>query len=86
MKALVFDKTSLENLRVENAEKPIAGPHDALIRVKLAAVNPIDHSTVTRLTNVKPMPHIPGAEFAGFVEEAGDHVTSLKKGGQGNSL
>jgi len=46
----------------------------------MAGVNPIDYSVVTRILNVKPMPHIPGAEFAGIIEEVGDSVTTVKKG------
>ncbi len=80
MKALIFEKKGLENLRIEDVEKPAVGSHDVLIHVKMAGVNPIDYSTVNRIANVKPMPHIPGAEFAGTAEEVGDHVTGLKKG------
>ncbi len=29
---------------------------------------------------VKPLPHIPGAEFAGIVEKIGSHVRTVKKG------
>jgi len=80
MKALVFEKTGLENLQVRDIEKPIAGPHEVLIHVKMAGVNPIDYSVVNAMPNVKPMPHIPGAEFAGIIEEIGEHVSNLAKG------
>ena len=80
MKALVFDKSGLENLQVRDAEQPATGLHDVLIRVKMASVNPIDYRVVTSIPNIRPIPHIPGAEFAGQVETVGDHVTKLKKG------
>jgi NADPH:quinone reductase-like Zn-dependent oxidoreductase len=32
------------------------------------------------MPNIKPMPHIPGAEFAGIVEAVGGRVSTLKKG------
>ena len=51
-----------------------------LIRVKAAGVNPIDHIVVSGTLPIKPVPHIPGAETSGVVEEAGRHVTSLKRG------
>lgn len=80
MKALVFEKGGLDNLGVQDVEKPVIGSYDVLIKVKMAGVNPIDYRVVDSMPNVKPMPHIPGAEFAGIVDQVGDHVTSLKKG------
>jgi NADPH:quinone reductase-like Zn-dependent oxidoreductase len=44
MKAAIFEKPGLENLRVtDNAEQPKISDHDILIKVKLAGINPIDH-------------------------------------------
>ena len=64
MKALVFEKPGLENLKVQNVSEPALGAHDVLIRVKMAGVNPIDYFVVNFIP-VKPMPHIPGAEIYG---------------------
>ena len=50
-----------------------------LIRVKMAGVNPVDHITVSDAREIKPLPHIPGAETSGVVEEDGEHVMSLKR-------
>ncbi|HWQ17164.1 MAG TPA: alcohol dehydrogenase catalytic domain-containing protein [Sulfolobales archaeon] len=80
MRALVFDKNGLENLRVMDVERPQLDPHSVLIRVKAASVNPIDYATVVSIRNVTPIPHIPGAEFAGVVEAVGDHVREVKPG------
>ncbi|MDT7894629.1 MAG: alcohol dehydrogenase catalytic domain-containing protein [Desulfurococcales archaeon] len=80
MKALVFDRNGLENLRLANVETPKPGPHDVLVRVRAASVNPVDYFTVVGIRNVKPIPHIPGVEFAGIVEAVGDHVVDLKPG------
>ncbi|HEY4674906.1 MAG TPA: alcohol dehydrogenase catalytic domain-containing protein, partial [Candidatus Bathyarchaeia archaeon] len=80
MKALIFEKNGLENLQVRDLETPSAGPDDVLVKVKMAGVNPIDFHAVEGIPNVKPMPHIPGAEFAGIVDEVGSHVSTLKKG------
>ena len=81
MKAALFEKQGLENLKItNNAEKPEVKDHDVLIKVKMAGINPIDHRVVTNAAGVKPIPHIPGAETAGIIEKVGDHVENLKPG------
>lgn len=80
MRALVFDKNGLENLRVMDVEKPALDPHSVLVRVRSASVNPVDYATVVSIRNVTPIPHIPGVEFAGEVEAVGDHVKDVKPG------
>jgi NADPH:quinone reductase-like Zn-dependent oxidoreductase len=48
MKAAVFEKPGLDNLKViDNTEQPKISDHDILIRVKLAGINPIDHFVVS---------------------------------------
>ena len=79
MKALVFDRSGLDNLRVADVQVPELGPHDVLVRVKLAGVNPIDYFVVQSLP-VKPMPHIPGAEVYGEVAKVGSHVKGIEVG------
>jgi NADPH:quinone reductase-like Zn-dependent oxidoreductase len=54
-----------------------------LIKVKLAGVNPIDHSVVSgMLPRIVPFPHIPGAESSGIVEQVGSEINdgSIRKG------
>lgn len=81
MKAAIFEKQGLENLKViDNAEKPEISDHDVLIKVKLAGVNPIDHTVVSNAVGVKPMPHIPGAEIAGIIDKIGNHVENFTEG------
>jgi NADPH:quinone reductase-like Zn-dependent oxidoreductase len=81
MKAAIFDKPGLENLRVnQDIEEPEITDHDVLVKVKMTGVNPIDHLTISGVREIKPMPHIPGAEIAGEVEKIGKHVTSLTQG------
>jgi NADPH:quinone reductase-like Zn-dependent oxidoreductase len=84
MKAAVFETPGLENLRViDNVEEPQINDHDVLIQVKVAGVNPIDHFVASgTLPRVYPLPHIPGAESSGIVEELGNHVNNseIKKG------
>ena len=85
MRAAIFEKPGLENLRVtDNAERPKISDHDILIKVKMAGVNPIDSFIVSgALPKIYPLPHIPGAESAGIIEEVGSHVinnNNFKKG------
>jgi NADPH:quinone reductase-like Zn-dependent oxidoreductase len=81
MRAAVFEKPGLENLKVTaDAEEPKLTDHDVLIKVKTAGVNPIDQSVVLGSYPASPMPHIPGAEIAGTVDRVGNHVQGLNKG------
>jgi NADPH:quinone reductase-like Zn-dependent oxidoreductase len=76
MRAAIFERPGLENLKViDSAEIPKTGAHDILVKVKVAGVNPIDYFVVSSsLPKLNPMPHIPGAELSGTVEEVGSHV------------
>jgi NADPH:quinone reductase-like Zn-dependent oxidoreductase len=86
MRATIFEKPGLENLRViDNAQRPKISDHDILIKVKMAGVNPIDSFVVSgALPKIDPLPHIPGAESSGIIEEVGSHVNdsnnNYKKG------
>ncbi|BCS93128.1 alcohol dehydrogenase catalytic domain-containing protein [Metallosphaera javensis (ex Sakai et al. 2022)] len=79
MKAILFEKSGLENLKVGEVKDPEPGSHDVVIRVMESGVNPIDYFVVVGIP-VRPMPHIPGAEIYGEVERVGDHVKSVKPG------
>jgi NADPH:quinone reductase-like Zn-dependent oxidoreductase len=48
----------------------------------MAGINPIDSFVVSgALPKLNPIPHIPGAESAGIVEQVGSHIKgSIKKG------
>jgi NADPH:quinone reductase-like Zn-dependent oxidoreductase len=86
MKAAIFEKPGLENLKViDNVEEPKTSDHDILIKVKVAGINPIDNFVVSGgLPKIDPLPHIPGAESSGIVEQVGSHVnnnnSNIKKG------
>ena len=81
MKAAIFEKPGLENLRIkQDIEEPKITDHDVLVKVKMAGINPIDHFAISGAREIKPIPHIPGAEIAGEVEETGKHVSSLTQG------
>jgi NADPH:quinone reductase-like Zn-dependent oxidoreductase len=80
MKAAIFEKPGLENLKViDNAEQPKISDHDILIKVKLAGINPIDHFVTSgALPKIDPLPHIPGAGTSGIIEQVGSHVNNNK--------
>jgi NADPH:quinone reductase-like Zn-dependent oxidoreductase len=81
MKAAIFEKPGLENLRIkQDIEEPKITDHDVLVKVKMTGVNPIDHFAISGAREIKPIPHIPGAEIAGEIEKIGKHVTSLTHG------
>jgi NADPH:quinone reductase-like Zn-dependent oxidoreductase len=80
MKAAIFEMPGLENLKVvDNAERPKNDDHNILIKVKMAGINPIDYFVVSgSLPKIEPIPHIPGAESCGIVEEVGSHVNEAR--------
>ena len=79
--AAIFDKPGLENLRInQDIEEPRITDHDVLVKVKMTGVNPIDHFTISGAREIRPLPHIPGAEIAGVVEKIGKHVTNMTQG------
>lgn len=60
--------------------RPLPGPDDVLVRIKAVGVNPVDVLIRTGSFGPQKFPHIPGADFAGIVEEVGANVTTLKVG------
>jgi NADPH:quinone reductase-like Zn-dependent oxidoreductase len=83
MRAAVFEKPGIENLKVmDDVEKPkLANPDNVLIKVKVAGVNPIDNVVISgSIPTVRPIPHIPGAEVSGIIDEIGSEANGLKKG------
>jgi NADPH:quinone reductase-like Zn-dependent oxidoreductase len=74
-----------EVLHVLELPQPDAGPGELRIRVHAAAVNPTDtlRRNGARAAELKdvPMPHVPGMDAAGVLEEIGEGVvTDLKVG------
>jgi len=71
-----------------DVKKPQPGPNDVLVRIKAAAVNPLDYHFVrgspylVRLSAGfgKPGDHRMGVDFAGVVVEVGDEVTKFAVG------
>ncbi len=83
MKAVRFHQHGgPEVLQYEDAPDPVASrPDQALVRVKACALNHLDIWGRIGPPYSKPaLPHIPGCDIAGVVEEVPAHETELRKG------
>ena len=93
MKAIVQDRYGApEVLELKDVEKPVAGPHDLLVRVHAAAVNARDWHImrgdpyIVRAMSPSlfgwsgPKMKIRGCDFAGRVEAVGSAVTRFRPG------
>ncbi|MFB6489933.1 MAG: alcohol dehydrogenase catalytic domain-containing protein [Thermoproteus sp. AZ2] len=80
MKAAFFEAPGLANLKVGDFLDPRPGPGEVLVRVKYFGINPVDIMTIEGFIRAQPMPHVPGAEFVGVVEDVGLGVSGFAKG------
>lgn len=89
MKAIVYHEYgSPDVLKCEEIEKPTAGDDEVLIRVRAAAVNPLDRHfmrgepyPIRSMTGLsKPKAGRPGVDLAGQVEAIGRNVTRFQPG------
>jgi 2-desacetyl-2-hydroxyethyl bacteriochlorophyllide A dehydrogenase len=80
MKAALLERQGAEGLVIREILTPEPGPHEVLLRVTLAAINPVDHFVVQGTRPVPRLPHVPGAEFTGVVEKVGEHVDGIRPG------
>ena len=89
MKAIVYcDYGTADVLRLEQVETPVPGDDELLVKVRAAAVNPLDWHYmrgtpyVMRLASGlrKPKDTRLGVDFAGTVEAVGRNVTRFKPG------
>jgi NADPH:quinone reductase-like Zn-dependent oxidoreductase len=77
-----------EILRLEDVEKPALKDDHMLVKIMANSANPVDWHTIrgkplfARFTFglFKPKDKIPGADFAGIVEQTGNGVSNFKKG------
>jgi len=82
MKAYIYDCKLPSSMRFSNeVPKPSCGPNSLLIRVKAAAINPVDYKIpkipiLGHIKNGKPV----GIDFSGVVETVGQHVQNFKVG------
>jgi len=75
-----------EVLKVEEVEKPVPNDNQVLVKVRAAAVNPLD-LTIRGLLLLRPLSGLRkpkdtrlGVDYAGTVETVGKNVTSFKPG------
>ncbi len=82
MKATRFHEFGEANvLRYEEAPTPTIGPNDVFLRLKAAALNHLDIwvRSGARERNI-PLPHIPGSDGSGIIEEIGGAINNCKRG------
>ena len=89
MKAIVYCDYGLNNLKLEQIEKPVPNDDQLLVRVRAASLNPYDWHFVEGTPYVmramgvglrKPKDTRLGVDFAGTVEAIGKNVTQFKPG------
>ncbi|PHZ86747.1 NADPH:quinone oxidoreductase family protein [Paremcibacter congregatus] len=82
MKAIIIrEYGSLETLKFETVDDPIARDNDVIIDVKACSVNFADSLMVEGTYQVKPpLPFSPGLEVAGIISEVGRQVSDWKIG------
>jgi D-arabinose 1-dehydrogenase-like Zn-dependent alcohol dehydrogenase len=87
MKAVCYREYGVDNLKVQEVEKPTPADNEVLVRVRAGSLNPIDGHFlrglwVSRLILGLRKPRFPrfGSDFAGTVEVAGKNVTQFKPG------
>lgn len=82
MKAhMVYEFGPFEGLRYEEVDPPVPGPGEVIIGVEAVGLNFPDILMIGGLYQERPvLPFVPGAEAAGRVIAAGDHVTHVGVG------
>jgi NADPH:quinone reductase-like Zn-dependent oxidoreductase len=89
MKAMVQERYgSPDHLELRDVPTPVVGPDEVLVRVRAAAVNPLDWHLLRGKPYVvhlseglrRPKQTIPGVDLAGTVEAVGSDVRELKVG------
>ena len=82
MKAVLFrEHGGPDMLSYEDLPEPTIGPEDVRVRVKACALNHLD-IWIRQGNPAYPMalPHVPGSDAAGIVEQVGGHVDSVTVG------
>ncbi|KAJ8715055.1 hypothetical protein PYW08_005036 [Mythimna loreyi] len=84
-KELVFSEfgNPLQVVKMRESAIPPLGSQDVLVRMLAAPVNPADINTIQGKYPVKlTLPHIPGNEGVGVVEQVGGYVCTIRPGNQ----
>src|SRR3984957_3638992 len=82
MKAVLCRKfCAPDELELADLPEPVAGPGEAVVRIKAAALNFFDTLIIAgKYQHKPPFPFSPAAEFAGLVESVGAGVTDIVPG------
>ncbi len=81
MKVMELGQFGAEYLKIIDADVPIPGTGQVLVKFGAASVNYRNYQIVTgEFSPDQPLPIIPGSDGAGEVVEVGDSVTRLNKG------
>jgi NADPH:quinone reductase len=82
MKAVLCRKfCAPDELELADLPEPVAGPGEAVVRIKAAALNFFDTLIIaSKYQHKPPFPFSPAAEFSGFVESVGAGVTDIAPG------
>lgn len=80
MRAWILDD-SPGSYRFGETDLPPLGPDEVRVRIVASALNHMD-IWVTKGLPKPPVPHVPGADGAGVVEEVGDRVTTVAVGAE----
>ena len=87
MKAILNCEYGVENLQLQDIEKPTPNENEVLVRVHAASVNPVDGHTIRGAWLMRPMSGMRkpkntrfGTDFAGVVAAVGKDVTDFKPG------
>ncbi len=78
MKAAVL--TKVQEIAVQDWERPKVGPDDVLVRVMACGLCPADYRVYSGQAMWRKPPAVLGHEFAGTIEEVGSDVTRFKVG------
>lgn len=80
MQAAIYDAFG-GPIEVSNVPAPSPGPGEATLRVAATGICRSDwHGWLGRDPDIRQLPHVPGHEFAGVVEEVGEGVVSFRPG------
>lgn len=82
MRALVCEQYGPPStLVITDLPDPVAGPDEAVVAIRAAAINFPDLLIIENLYQVSiPVPFVPGSEFAGEVISVGADVTNVRPG------
>ena len=82
MRAIVCESfASPDTLKIHEAQQPVPGPNEVLVKVEATGLGYVDALTVAGLYQIKPtLPFVPGNEVSGVIERVGEEIKHLRQG------